>query len=86
MPTASPLSKLLTRVEQFVTSQNGRWTHAEWEGLVEDARKFGFPFDEDECKRNLGNILEASKYFYNRASAAPAPAKKKAAARKKTDS
>jgi hypothetical protein len=89
MPAASPLSKLLGRVDKFVTQHDGHWNHSDWEQLVEEARAMGFPFDDDECKRNLGNILEASKYFYERGAQASAPAKKasaKAPAKKKAAS
>ncbi|MDX9975291.1 MAG: hypothetical protein RBU21_20050 [FCB group bacterium] len=90
MPAASKLSKLLSGVEKFVLKHQGEWGHDEWEKLVADSRALGYPFDDDECRRNLGNILEASKYFYQRGDGAPvqAPAKqaapaKKAAPRKK---
>lgn len=91
MPAASKLSKLLSGVEKFVVTHKGQWGHADWEKLVEDSRALGYPFDEDDCRRNLGNILEACKYFYRREdSAAPAKASarkaapaKKAAPRKK---
>jgi len=85
MPAASKLSKLLSGVEKFVVTHQGHWGHAEWEKLVEDSRALGYPFDDDDCRRNLGNILEACKYFYRRDDApatAKAPAKKAAPAKK----
>ena len=83
MPATSTLSKLLNGIGKFVVDQNGQWGHDEWEELVEDSRALGYPFDEDECKRNLGNILEASKYFFLREpGSAPAPAIKTAPAKK----
>lgn len=79
MPSAkNSLQKVLDLAGQFVTAQNGMWDHNEWEALVERVAAVNGPMD-DEGKRNLGNILEASKYFFAHASA---PAPKKAAARK----
>lgn len=93
MATTSPFTKLLDLVGAFVEKHEGQWTHQDWEDLVEESRALGYPFDEDECRRNLGNILEGAKYFYrmnSQASGQPsakAPAKKsppkKAPAKKK---
>jgi hypothetical protein len=83
------LQKLLDQAGQFVTKQKGSWDHAQWEAFLESTAKAGVE-PNDEVKRNLGNILEASKYFYGiTASAAPTkaaakkPATRKPAARKK---
>jgi hypothetical protein len=79
-PAKSALNKLLDLAAAFVTQQKGVWNHEDWEALLGKAEKLGFAVD-DEGKRNLGNVLEASKYFYG---VMPAPpAKKKAAPRKK---
>ncbi len=73
------LEKLLELAGQFVSKQKGNWEHEDWEALLVKAGALGMPMD-DECKRNLGNILEAGKYFYATMPQAPA---KKAAPRKK---
>lgn len=92
----SELQKILDLAGEFVMKQEGAWEHADWESFLNKAVKAGVSID-DEGKRNLGNILEASKYFYGKGGGAPAPeavmakassakrpAKKKAAAKKKT--
>lgn len=88
MATTTPISNLTSLVEQFVAAHQGEWNHDDWELLLADAAKLGYPFDQDECKRNLGNVLEGLKYFYLKAAdgaapAAPAPAKKRAPGKKK---
>ncbi len=70
------LEKLLELAGQFVTKQKGTWEHENWEALLTKAGALGMPTD-DESKRNLGNILEAGKYFYANM---PQPAAKKSAA------
>ncbi len=75
----SPVQKLAGLAADFVVKQNGCWVHEDWEGFVAEAAKLGFIL-EDEGKRNLGNVLEALKYFYTMSpepQAAPAKAKKK---------
>ena len=62
MVTKNVLQKLLDLAGQFVVDQKGKWNHAEWEGFLEKAGKLGIALN-DETKRNLGNILEASKSF-----------------------
>ncbi|MBI4558816.1 MAG: hypothetical protein HY706_14635 [Candidatus Hydrogenedentes bacterium] len=79
MATKSGLEKLLGMAGEFVVKQHGDWNHADWEGLVEKVSMNGVAAD-DESKRNLGNILEASKYFYQ---ILPAPPPMKRAAAKK---
>lgn len=59
----SPLEKLVSLASDFVIKQKGAWGHEEWENLVAAVVKEGFAL-EDEGKRNLGNVLEALKYFY----------------------
>lgn len=89
MPTANnSLLKLLDCAGQFVSKQNGNWNHDEWEGFLATATKVGFELDCDEARRNLGNILEASKFFLSTMPAACAPkkaaSKAKAAPKKKS--
>ena len=76
----SSVQKLLDLAGQFITKQKGNWEHEDWEALLTKVEALGVPVD-DECKRNLGNILEGGKYFYN-AMPQAAP-KKKAAPRKR---
>lgn len=80
----------------FVNSHQGCWEHEDWETFLEDVAKTGITID-DEVKRNLGNILEALKFFYHagltcgcccaeaaeKAPAKKAPAKAKAKAKAK---
>ncbi len=76
---------LLAEAGKFVVSQKGVWNHDDWERLLAQVEKMNLKLT-DECKRNLGNILEAAKYFYLKlplpaeAPAKKAPAKKKAKA------
>lgn len=73
------LQKVLELAGSFVTTQRGSWEHADWETLLNKIAAQGIEVT-DETKRNLGNILEASKYFY--ALSSSSPAKKKAATKK----
>ena len=73
------LGKLLDLAGSFVTKQRGTWDHEAWEDLLDKVAKLGFELN-DENKRNLGNILEASRHFYSNM---PAQPKKKAATKKK---
>ncbi len=77
-PVKNALQKVLEMAGTFVTTQKGTWDHGDWERLLETLDSQGV-VASDETKRNLGNILEASKYFYQ---LPVAPAKKKAAAKK----
>lgn len=80
MATAkTPLQKVLDMAGQFVVTQNGCWEHEDWEALLTKVAATGIQMD-DEGKRNLGNILEAAKYYL---SVTPKAAPKKAAARPK---
>ena len=76
----SSVEKLLVLAGQFITKQQGIWEHEDWEALLTKAGALGMPMD-DECKRNLGNILDAGKYFF--ASIPQPPAKKKTTDTKK---
>jgi hypothetical protein len=80
MPTKSGLQNLLEIVQKFVVKQKGAWEHDDWEALVAHVTKAGVCLDDDEGKRNLGNILEACKFFYF---ALPADVEKKKPAPKK---
>jgi hypothetical protein len=87
MAAASPMAKVLNLCAKFVTDQDGKWNHEDWERLSAQVQKLGYPCDQDECKRNLGNILESCRYFYRhvpQGAAGAAPAKKRAPAKKKT--
>lgn len=59
----NPMEKLLALAGEFVMKQQGTWAHEDWERFVAAAEGTGYNFD-DEGKRNLGNILEALKFFY----------------------
>ncbi|HOF39671.1 MAG TPA: hypothetical protein PLD73_06325 [Candidatus Hydrogenedentes bacterium] len=74
------VEKLLALAGQFIATQKGVWEHEDWEAFLAKAGALGMPMD-DECKRNLGNILEAGKFFYGILPSTPAP--KKAPAAKK---
>lgn len=86
MAAQSPLRKVLDLAEKFVASRKGEWNHTDWEQLLDDARKLGYPCDDDECRRNLGNILESCKYFYAYTPAGAAAHSRKPAARKRAAS
>ncbi len=64
------VQKTLDLAGEFVTKQGGSWGHADWEGFLKKAHKIGIAID-DEGKRNLGNILEAAKFLYNKAGITP---------------
>ena len=83
MSTATPIQKLLTLSGKFIAEQKGTWEHEDWLKLVEKASKLGFAAT-DENKRNLGNILEAGKYFYHVLPAKPPKAKAKPKAKPKS--
>jgi len=77
MATKSKTQKLLDLAGKFVTVQNGKWNHVEWEAFLGDAAALGVELN-DESRRNLGNILEASKYFHHATAAAKPKPKGKA--------
>ena len=80
MATTHTVQKLLTVTGKFVVDQKGAWEHGDWEALLDGVTGMGLELT-DECKRNLGNICEATKYFYHKLPATPP--RKKAAARAK---
>jgi len=77
MATKTVLQEVLDLVGKFVVKHDGSWGHADWEDFLDDATKAGV-IVTDETKRNLGNILETSKFFY---AMGPGAAPKKAAAK-----
>lgn len=77
------LQELLNMAGRFVEEQRGKWEHKDWEGFLDQVNKAGVELT-DEVKRNLGNVLEASKHFYSKVSVVPD--KKKAKAKAKTKS
>lgn len=81
MAKTHPVQKLLTLAGKFVTEQQGTWDHEAWEGLLAEAAQTGMDMG-DEAKRNLGNILEGSKYFYHNL---PEKAPRKPRAKNKKD-
>ena len=66
MASKSVLQKVLDLTAEFVMAQKGVWSHEEWEGFLAKATALGVELT-DESKRNLGNILEASRCFYSEA-------------------
>ncbi len=96
MPKASAVSRLIAMTEKFLAEHQGQWTHEDWEAFAAEVGELGYACEQDECRRNLGNILEGLKYFYHKApesavpssekpkTKAPAKAKVKAPAKKKT--
>lgn len=80
MAAKNLVDKVLELSGKFVVSQAGAWEHDDWERFLVDAAKLGVELS-DESRRNLGNILEAAKFFY--VPDGPPPAKKAAAPRKK---
>ncbi|GMU92390.1 MAG: hypothetical protein AMXMBFR4_14480 [Candidatus Hydrogenedentota bacterium] len=66
----NPVQNLLDMAGDFVTEQKGKWEHKDWEAFLGQVQKAGVTLT-DEVKRNLGNILEASKHFYNSISTVP---------------
>jgi len=79
-PAKSAVQKVLEEAGKFVSTHNGEWEHSDWEGFLAQVQKFGFELN-DENKRNVGNILEASKALY---CGMPSTLPKKKAAPKKT--
>ncbi|HOZ46533.1 MAG TPA: hypothetical protein PLO37_06125 [Candidatus Hydrogenedentes bacterium] len=81
MAAKNTIEGLLALAGKFVTDQNGAWEHEDWEHFLEEVAKLGFDLT-DENKRNLGNILEACKFFYHCLPACGPTAKKAPAKRK----
>ena len=63
MAKSSTMQKVLSEVGTFVNAKKGSWEHNDWEGFLEKIDKLHIAMD-DECKRNLGNLLESSRYFF----------------------
>ena len=64
MSITNPTLKVITLAGKFVMKNKGTWEHEEWLGFAEEAAGLGFELN-DENKRNLGNLLEASKMLYH---------------------
>lgn len=83
--TKNAVQKILEEAGKFVTAHGGVWGHQDWEAFLAQIEKQGFVLN-DELKRHVGNILEASKGLFH---VMPQPAAKKkvvkkAAAKKST--
>lgn len=63
MPVKHAVEEVLAEAGKFVVSRGGVWNHDEWECFVAGIGAMGIDLD-DECRRNLGNVLEVAKYFY----------------------
>lgn len=63
MATKSALQSILDAAAAFVVAKKGQWEHDDWEDFLGTVAKTGLALD-DEAKRNLGNILESTKYLY----------------------
>lgn len=74
MATKQAHQKLLDLAGQFIIENNDGWDHFAWEELLRKAADLGFDFHPDESRRQMGNILEAARFFRG---CAPAPASKK---------
>jgi len=83
MATKAILQSLLELAGQFVIDRKNNWNHDDWEALLTKMAAKGIIIN-DESKRNLGNILESCKYFYEVGGAVPP--KKRAAAKSKAKS
>ncbi|GMV90565.1 MAG: hypothetical protein AMXMBFR82_03430 [Candidatus Hydrogenedentota bacterium] len=79
----SGLQQLLDMAGKFVEEQRGKWEHKDWEAFLDQVNKAGVELT-DEVKRNLGNVLEASKHFYSKVSVVPDKKKAKAKAKAKS--
>ncbi len=56
--------KAFKLAEAFVVANKGKWDHESWEELIRQAADVGVSADNDEAKRNLGNLVESGKYFF----------------------
>ena len=59
----SPTKKIMDLASRFVKEQDGKWSHDEWEDALKQVEDAGVAAEE-EVKRHFGNLLEATKYFY----------------------
>jgi len=86
MAKKSTMQAVLDQAAKFVTRQEGVWGHQEWEALVGELADLGLEMDH-EARRNLGNLLEAAKYFRNAEAAAAGtkPAKRTRAAKSESE-
>jgi hypothetical protein len=81
MTTRGTTGRILDLAEKFVAERDGVWDHDAWEALVDRVRTLGVDVD-DEARRNLGNILEATRHFH-RVVATMAPPSKRGRSRSK---
>lgn len=58
--------KAFKLAEAFVVANGGRWDHDSWEELIRQAADAGLSVDNDETKRNLGNLVESGKFFFKK--------------------
>ena len=56
--------KAFKLAEAFVVANKGQWDHHAWEAFIDQATEEGVLGESDEVKRNLGNMLECGKFFY----------------------
>jgi hypothetical protein len=61
--TTTTFDDLVKLAGEFVTSRKGIWDHSAWLDFVSHAQKAGFDLSE-EMQSNLGELLEATKRFY----------------------
>ena len=80
-PAKNAVQKILDEAGKFVTTHKGAWEHSDWEEFLSGVEKQGFQLS-DEVKRNVGNILEASKALYH---GMPSPQPKKTAKKRKAE-
>lgn len=59
----SSTKSILDLATRFVKDQGGNWNHTEWESALKKVEEAGVAAEE-EVKRHFGNLLEATKYFY----------------------
>ncbi len=78
----SGVQELLSMAGRFVEKQRGKWEHKDWEVFLDHVNKAGVELT-DEVKRNLGNVLEASKHFYSKVSVVPDKPKAKPKTKRK---
>ncbi len=82
MATQISVSQVFDEITDFLAVHGDDWDHAAWEALVASMANQGLE-PSDEMRRNLGNILEASKFFLGQMPAKPAKAKSRAKAKPK---
>ena len=56
--------KAFKLAEAFIIANKGQWNHESWEELIQQAADAGLSAEDDEAKRNLGNLVESGKFFF----------------------